>query len=111
MSNDKLAATFHGEERDCRECGPQPGWHAIDSQFCGVGLGLPEGDHVIAERPDLTPEQDLREAVAEILADIDHFTGCHRYVEGDGRCTCLVGRLDWAINAEQITEPRQDGAA
>lgn len=102
MTNDKLAATFHGAERDCRECGPQPGWHSIDSQYCGVGVGLPEGVHAIAEPADLTPEQDLRAAVADMLADADHFTGCLSH-EIKGHCSCLIGRLRWAINAEQVT--------
>lgn len=61
--------------------------------------------------PEMSPEQDLRGAIVEILADVDHFAGCNRWVEGDGRCTCLVGRLDWAVNTEQVTEPAQNGAA
>ncbi|HEY3559717.1 MAG TPA: hypothetical protein VGL05_19745 [Kribbella sp.] len=46
---------------------------------------------------DLTPEQDLRDAIAERLTDAVHFNGCT-----DSPCTCLVGRIRWAITAEEI---------
>ncbi|MFC5268424.1 hypothetical protein ACFPJ1_40495 [Kribbella qitaiheensis] len=53
---------------------------------------------------DLTPEQDLRAAVAERIADAIHFNGCISFtLGGEPGCTCLVGRLQWAINAEQVT--------
>jgi hypothetical protein len=134
VSNDKLAATFHGV--DIPFGTPVTYWPGVREGagiesvtrsgvwfVCGQPVVLVEGysggvalTHIeprveVEEKPDLTPEQDLRAAVADILSDVEHFTGCHRYVEGDGRCTCLVGRLEWAINAEQVTEPRQDGAA
>lgn len=72
MSNDKVAATFHGSVLDA------PATKAA---------------------PDLTPEQDLRAAVAERLTDATHFNDCPG---GTDTCRCLIGRLNWAINAEEI---------
>lgn len=62
MTNDKLAATFHGADTDP------------------------------------TPEQALRAHVADLLTDVDHPQTCI-----PAACNCLIGRLNWAINAEQIT--------
>lgn len=61
---------------------------------------------------DPAPEQALRAHITDLLTDVEHFEKCHRYVEGDGTCTCLLGRLDWAVTAETVpAEPAQDGAA
>lgn len=54
------------------------------------------------DKPDLTPEQDLRAAVTERLTDAIHFGGCT-----DNPCTCLIGRLNWAINADTTTTEGQ----
>src|SRR3546814_9427407 len=48
--------------------------------------------HEVADSPDLTPEQDLRDKVAELLADAIHFDGCIRVDAFGGTCTCLIGR-------------------
>lgn len=74
MSNEKLAATFHG--------------------FPATVF-----DDPAPAKPDLTPEQDLRAAVAERIADATHFNGCPG---GPETCRCLIGRLNWAINAEEV---------
>lgn len=66
---------------------------------------LDDTDHELAR------EQSLRDHISDLLGDVDHFTGCHRYVEGDGTCTCLVGRLASAIETGQASTPREDGAA
>lgn len=50
--------------------------------------------------PDLTPEQDLRAAITERLTGAIHFSGCPG---GTDTCRCLIGRLNWAINAEEVT--------
>jgi hypothetical protein len=60
---------------------------------------------------ELSPEQALRVHVADLLTDVDsHFDGCGNYIQGDGTCTCLIGRLHWAIDAEQV-QPDQTSAA
>lgn len=125
MSSDKLAATFHGA--DIPFGTPVTYWPGVREgagiesytrsgiwHVCGAPVVLVEGYsggialthiEVRTEKPDLTPEQDLRAAVAERLVDAIHFGDCD-----DNPCTCLVGRLKWAINAEQVSAP-QDGAA
>jgi hypothetical protein len=94
MSN-KLAATFHGAEID-----PASGMTQAE-------LYPNHPAQILAERGR---EQALRAHVADLLTDVEHFAGCHRWVEGDGTCTCLIGRLDWAINADVHT-PESNGAA
>lgn len=116
MSNDKVAAAFHGEDMPIgtpvtywpgfRE---GPGIKSITRSnvwhMSGTPVVLVQGraggialTHI--ELRDLSPEEALRAHVADLLADVDHFTGCHRYVEGDGTCTCFVGRLTRAIGAD-----------
>lgn len=83
MTNSKLAATFHGADIDA------------------VTKSVPGSSALIVMEKvgtELTPEQDLRAAVAERIADAIHFNGCT-----GNPCGCLVGRLQWAINAEQVT--------
>lgn len=85
MTNDKLAATFHGAEAGP----PISAWDLL-------GIGLPDSTP--------TPEQALCAHVADLLTDVDHFDGCKAHRDCDiCTCICLVGRLDWAINAEQVT--------
>lgn len=58
---------------------------------------------------DTARQQALRDHVADLLTDVDHFEGCKANPDCDCDtcvCTCLVGRIRWAITAEQI-----DGAA
>lgn len=62
------------------------------------------------DKPDLTPEQDLRAAVADMLANAIHFGDCKANADCDCgycRCTCLLGRLNWAINADTTTTEGQ----
>jgi hypothetical protein len=57
------------------------------------------------ERRELSADEARAEAlrahVADLLSDVDHMGNC-----GPTGCDCLVGRLLWAINAEQV---RPDG--
>jgi hypothetical protein len=131
MTNAMLAATFHGADLPVgtpvtywpgfRE---GPGiesvtrsnvWHLaghpvvlVRGHAGGIALTHIQQREISA---DEQREEALRAHVADLLADVDHFNGCHRWVEGDGTCICLVGRIEWAITAEQVTEPREDGAA
>lgn len=74
------------------------GHHLIHSEaFVDQGEPVASTSEFAPDKPDLTPEQDLRATVAERLADAIHFNGCT-----DEPCTCLVGRLHWAISAEQV---------
>lgn len=126
---DKLAATFHGD--------PQIGYCTARSTTPGTTItteGVQTGAILICElgadthdlhrngewqwnsgqwlaRIGPSDEQALRDHVTDLLSDVDHFTGCHRWVEGDGTCTCLIGRLTSAIEAGQVSAPREDGAA
>lgn len=46
-------------------------------------------------------EAALRAQVADLLTDVDHFAGC--MAEPDmTNCACLIGRLHWAIGAEEV---------
>jgi hypothetical protein len=122
-ANDKLAATFHGEkdaETKRREWAESPHPDDPRSELGNDGLTDEERDAglapmfeppVVIDSGEPTPEHALRVHIADLLADVDHFDGCHRWVEGDGTCTCLIGRLTWALEADQHTETGQDGAA
>lgn len=91
MSNSKVEATFHGADRIC----------ISDIAPCG------EPACVFCHPEDLTPEQDLRAAIAERLTDAIHFNHC----PGDPNCNCLLGRIRWAIGAEELPAPDQTEAA
>lgn len=61
----------------------------VDAIAAAMGLIAEPND------PELTPEQDLRAAVTELLTDAIHLNGCT-----DDPCTCLLGRLRWAVTCE-----------
>lgn len=130
-ASEKVAATFHGVEMPIGTPvtywpGVREGegiksvtrsnvWHMGGSPVVLVrgragGIAL---THI--ESRELSPSEEREEAlrthVADLLSDVDHFDGCHRMVEGDGTCTCFVGRLDWAISSGRVPSPREDGAA
>jgi hypothetical protein len=118
MTNDKLAATFHGADPAQARLDDIAMDRAATLNDYSVRLYGPCGLDPDCRFPDghgggHEPDQEraLRNHIADLLTDVDHFNGCHRWVEGDGTCTCLVGRIEWAITAEQVTEPREDGAA
>lgn len=134
MSDNKLAADFHGadipfgtpvtywpgvrEGKGIESVTRSGIWHVcgqpvvlVEGYSGGIALTHVEPRVEIEDTPEPTPEQALRAHVADLLADVEHFEGCHRYIEGDGTCTCLLGRIERAIAAEQVSEPRQDGAA
>lgn len=75
----------HDDRTETEEC---------DAIAAAMGLESAPND------PDPTPEQDLRAAVTERLADAIHFNGCT-----DDPCTCLIGRLTWAITCETSEKP------
>jgi hypothetical protein len=52
------------------------------------------------EDNELAREQSLRDHVTDLLGDVNHFPPC----TGD-ECGCLLGRLRWAVSAEQIGGP------
>lgn len=90
MSADKLAATFHGDPAQAR----------IDD------LAIDRAARLVKVTAEPRPEQALRAHVADLLTDVDHFDGCKANPDCDCDfcvCTCLIGRLHWAINAEQVT--------
>lgn len=91
MTNDKLAATFHGAD------------NGVD--LLGALGGAIERARELRQEPDPTPEQALRAHIADLLTDVDHFDGCKANEDCDCDfcvCTCLIGRIRWAINAEQV---------
>lgn len=49
------------------------------------------------EDHELAREQSLRDHVTDLLGDVDHFAPC----TGD-ECACLLGRLRWAVTAQQV---------
>ena len=85
-ANNKLAATFHG---------PDPAQVRIDDVALARAAVL---DVARIDYLDHQREQALRDHVADLLTDVDHFNGC----KGTANCSCLIGRLQWAINAEEI---------
>lgn len=85
-ANDKLAATFHGAD---------PAQVRIDDLALDRAARL---DPARADYLDSQREQALRDHVTDLLTDVDHFGQC-----GPTGCGCLVGRLQWAISAEQVT--------
>lgn len=134
-ANDKVAATFHGEETTHNPCCSSHGVNMTCETYrrthfvevgacCGkwvepdrtcdhseslhgrcVSCGKTWEQQAEERLANRTPEQELGMHIGDLLSDIDHFNGCT-----DSPCTCLVGRLRWAINAEQVT-PDQTTAA
>lgn len=121
MANDKVAATFHGAD-DTGRCGGRYGTRSTTPGTTITTEGVETGAIILCElgtephdvhregdwewhtgewvaKRILTPEQDLRAAVAERLTDATHFNNCPG---GTDTCRCLIGRLNWAINAEEI---------
>lgn len=121
-ANEKVAATFHGEDLPIGT--PVTYWPRLReddgiksvtrSNVWELGDGTPvvmvRGyaggialTHIALRELDdedheLAREQSLRDHVTDLLGDVEHFAPC----AGDDNCTCLVGRLQWAITAEQI---------
>lgn len=130
-ANTKVAATFHGAELPVgTPITYWPGFREGDgvTSFTRSNVWALGGTPVVLvrgraggialthiERREISADEEREEAlrahVADLLSDVDHFTGCHVWVEGDGTCTCLVGRITRALEAEQVTTSREDGAA
>lgn len=63
----------------------------------GIALTHIELRELDDEDHELAREQSLRDHITDLLGDIDHFLPCN----GD-ECTCLLGRLKWAVSAKQV---------
>jgi hypothetical protein len=124
-ANDKVAATFHGtgwtigtpvtywpglrEGDGIKSVTRSNVWDLggrpvvmVRGAAGGIALTHIEPRELDDEDRELAREQSLRDHITDLLGDVEHFTGCHRYVEGDGTCTCLLGRLNWAVTAEEL---------
>jgi hypothetical protein len=128
VSNDKVAATFHGADevdlmgalkasidraRENRKAAGQLAEDPAQARIDDIAIDRAEArqryhdgeeeysdavEHPEAGEPLLlTPEQYLRAAVADMIANANHFGQC-----GPDNCHCLIGRLNWAINAEEV---------
>jgi hypothetical protein len=83
------------------------GHHLIHSEaFVCQGEPVASTSEFAPDKPDLTPEQELRVRIAEILIDVDHFAGCTAE-PGMTNCPCLIGRLHFAIGTETTTTEGQ----
>lgn len=86
-ANTKVAATFHGAD------------------LAQVRIDDLAVDR--AARIDRQREQALRAHIAGLLADVDHFHTC----ADPNNCTCLLGRIRWAVAADELPKPDQTTAA
>lgn len=94
MSNDKVAATFHGAG---------PGVDLVGALRASVDRARQNRREAEALQVDREREQELRAHIADLLTDVDHFTGCTAE-PGMTNCPCLIGRLHFAIGTEQVAQ-------
>lgn len=119
-ANTKVAATFHGSElpigtpvtywpglregdgiksvtrSNVWELGGTP-VVMVRGAAGGIALTHIETRELDDTDRDLARQQELRDHITDLLGDVDHFTPC----AGDD-CNCLLGRLRWALNAEEV---------